>query len=89
MLLAFSALILSLAWANLSLWRMDRIISVVFVLIGFLVVFLNPIQFALGISFLPTWFLKLTPSSFLIRAGAFVLTVGIAGLIKSMAQHSR
>ncbi len=81
-LLIFTAVILALAWFTHVRQPMPKVVSWMYLVIGCLIVFLNPVQFTFGISLTLVWFHKLTTSSFLIRAGAFTAIIGIIGLIR-------
>jgi hypothetical protein len=81
-LLIFAAVILALAWFTHVRQPMPNVISWMYLVIGCLIVFLNPVQFTFGISLTPVWFHKLTASSFLIWAGGFTTIIGIIGLIR-------
>jgi len=80
-LIVFAIVMLGLAWFTIIRQKMNRSVSWIFLVVGCLIVFLNPIQFSIGISVLPSWFSKLTTNSFLIQAGAFIAVMGFAGLL--------
>ncbi len=81
-LLVFAAAMLGLAWFTHVRQPIPNVISWMFLVIGCLIVFLNPVQFTFGISLTPVWFHKLTASTFLIRAGAFTAIIGLIGFIR-------
>ena len=80
-LIVFAIVMLGLAWFTIIRQKMNRSVSWIFLVVGCLIMFLNPIQFSIGISVLPIWFSKLTSNSFLIQAGAFIAVMGFAGLL--------
>lgn len=80
-LIVFATAMLGLAWFAIIKQEMSRPVSWIFLLVGCLIVFLNPIQFSFSISVLPIWFLKLTTNSFFIQAGAFIAVIGLVGLL--------
>jgi uncharacterized membrane protein len=81
-LLVFAVAMLGIAWFVLIRKPMPKVVSWMYLFIGCSIVFLNPIQFTLGISLTPIWFNKLSANSFLIRAGAFTAIIGIIDLIR-------
>lgn len=81
-LLVFAAVIFGLGWFTLVRQPMPKAVSWMYLVIGCLIVFRNPIRFTFGIALLPIWFSRLPASSFLIRAGAFAAIIGIIGLIR-------
>jgi len=81
-LLVFAAAMLGLAWFTYVRQPMPKAVSWMYLVIGCLIVFLNPIHFTVGIFPLPIWFQKLSANSFLIRASGFTVIIGIIGLIR-------
>ena len=81
-LLVFAAVMLGLAWFTLVRQPIPKVVSWMYLVIGCLIVFLNPIHFTFGIFSVPIWFQKLSAISLLIRAGAFTAIIGIIGLIR-------
>jgi len=81
-LVIFAAATLGLAWFTYVRQPMPKAVSWMYLVIGCLIVFLNPIHFTVGIFPLPIWFQKLSANSFLIRASGFTAIIGIIGLIR-------
>jgi hypothetical protein len=80
--LVLAGILLALAWYILVRSERDKILSWIFLVIGFLMAFFNPLQFTFGSVFLPRSLRSILVGALVVQAGAFIAVIGIAGLLR-------
>ncbi len=80
--LVMAGILLALAWYILVRSERDKITSWIFLVIGFLMAFLNPLQFTFGSVLLPRSLRDIMAGALVVQAGAFFAVIGIAGLLR-------
>jgi hypothetical protein len=83
--LVLAGILLALAWYVLIRGNGDKPISWIFLVIGFLMAFLQPLRFALAsVFFLPRAFHHVMAGAGALtsQAGAFTAVIGVAGLLR-------